>query len=164
MTYHELFGFMSQELASEILEYAYGADKQLYRATLAAVAEAKRQRPTFYEKRPRAERHADMLGMLSRPRMEEVASTLLRTWLIKTKTSMLADFLDKLAIPHESGIVKDFPAQVEDAKLTAAVESLLASYPPEVVIVYLQAFYAMNEVRWQNLEALLQNDARLQFS
>jgi hypothetical protein len=40
---------------------------------------------------------------------------------------------------------------------------LLAKYPQEEVAVYLNAFYAMNEVFWQNLKVLLTDDARLQF-
>ena len=57
----------------------------------------------------------------------------------------------------------DLPASVEDAKLTEAVEALLANYPAEEVAVYLNAFYTMNEVQWPNLESLLKTDARLQF-
>jgi hypothetical protein len=47
--------------------------------------------------------------------------------------------------------------------LQAAVEKILAKYPPEEVIVYLNAFYTMNDVRWANLEAMLKADPRLQF-
>ena len=54
------------------------------------------------------------------------------------------------------------PDSVEDAKLNAAVEKLLATHPQEVVAIYLLAFDGMNEVRWPNLDALLQKDARLQ--
>jgi hypothetical protein len=33
-----------------------------------------------------------------------------------------------------------------------------------VVIVYLHAFYEMNEARWTNLKALLETEPRLQFA
>jgi hypothetical protein len=159
---HELFGFMSPALAQEILEYAYGSDKLLYRAILSAVAEARRLRPAFFEKKPRAERHADMLGMLSKPRLEEAGANLLRTWLLKSQTAMLGDFLDALGIQHDKGVVSDFPPTVEDAKLTAAVEGLLAKYPADKVTVYLNTITATSGVNWPNLETMLQNDSRLQ--
>ena len=65
LTAHELLGFMSQALALEILSYAYESDKPLYHATLTAVAEARKLRPVFLERQPRAERHVTMLAALS---------------------------------------------------------------------------------------------------
>ena len=49
-----------------------------------------------------------------------------------------------------------------DAKLRAAVDALLAKYPPEVVAIYLQAFNEMNEADWTNLKTMLEQDTRLQ--
>jgi hypothetical protein len=59
--------------------------------------------------------------------------------------------------------VDDLPAGVEDEKLRAAVEKLLAKYPAEETAVYLNAFYTMNDVRWPNLESMLKAEPRLQF-
>jgi|GEM_PF-1756378 len=97
---HELFGFMSPALAVRILEHAHESNKELYRAALCAVAEARKLRPAFFERRPRTARHAEMTAMLSRPRLELMAANLLRDWLMKQETPMLADFLDKLGIVH----------------------------------------------------------------
>jgi hypothetical protein len=104
-----------------------------------------------------------MAAMLARPRLELIAANLLREWLMKKQTAMLAQFLDGLGITHQSGAVDDLPASVEDAKLTEAVGALLANYPPEEVAVYLNAFYTMNEVQWPNLESMLRTEPRLQF-
>jgi hypothetical protein len=159
---HELLGFMSPALATDIIAYAYEADKQLYRVTLTAVAEARKVRPVFLERQPRSERHATMLNTLTRPSMELVAGNLIRTWLVKKQKAMLVDFLDALAIPHAEGVVEDLPASMDDTKLRAAVDVLLAKYPPEAVAVYLQAFNDMNEANWPNLKALLETEPRLQ--
>lgn len=163
LTSHELFGFMTPALAGQILEYAHDNNKELYRTALLSVAEAKKLRPAFFERTPRASRHADMATVLARPRLELIAANLLREWLMKYRTAMLADFLDPLGIPHKEGAVDDLPATVEDAKLTAAAESLLGKYPAEEVAVYLNAFYTMNDVRWANLESMLKTEPRLQF-
>jgi hypothetical protein len=90
------------------------------------------------------------------------AATLIRTWLLKKHQAMLVDFLNLLEIPHEEGVVETLPEGVDDAKLKAAVDQLLAKYPPEVVAVYLNAFNDMNEVNWQTLATLLAEDKRLQ--
>src|SRR5262245_53781562 len=154
-TAHELLGFMSPALSAEILEHSHQFDKELYRATMAAVAQARRVRPVFLERRPRKDRHADMLATLSKPSMELAAGSLVRGWLLKKHKALLCDFLDALGLTHKEGVVDDLPPSVEDEKLRGAVEKVLANHPHEVVAVYLHAFYEMNEARWENLKTLL---------
>src|ERR1017187_2169364 len=158
LTSHELFGFMSPPLALDILTYTYEADKPLYRATLGSVAEARELRPIFLERQPRPQRHATMLATLTRPALELVTGNLIRSWLLKKHKQMLADFLDALAIPHQEGVVENLPATMDDTKLRAAVDVLLAKYPPEAVAVYLNAFNDMNEAEWPNLKTMLESD------
>ncbi len=162
LTSHELLGFMSPNLALEILTYAYESDKPLYHVTLKAVAEARKLRPVYLERQPRKERHTAMLSTLTRPALDLVTGNLIRTWLLKKHNQMLVDFLDALGIAHKEGVVEELPPAVDDAKLQAAVEALLAKYPPEAVAVYLHAFHDMNEVDWPNLKNMLETDKRLQ--
>lgn len=155
---------MSPALAGQILEYAHETNKELYRTAMGAVAEARKLRPAYFERTPRAARHTEMAAILMRPRLELVAANLIRDWLMKKQTQMLIDFLDSLKVSHQQGAVDDLPATVDDALLKAAVDGLLAKYPQEEVAVYLNAFYSLNDVRWPNLEAMLKNDPRLQFA
>jgi len=159
---HELLGFMSPALAGDILSFIFESDKPAYKATLAAVAQAKHVRPVFLERQPRAERHATMLSVLSKPNLDEAAGTFIRAWLVKKHAAILADFMNALEIPNENGVVEDLPSEMDDAKLKPAVETLLGKYPHEVVAVYLNAFNDMNNANWPNLKALLETDARLQ--
>ena len=162
LTSHELFGFMSPALALEILTYVYETDKPIYRATLGAVAEARKLRPVFLERQPRPQRHATMLATLTRPALDAVTGNLLRAWLLKKHKQMLADFLDALGIPHQEGVVEELPQAMDDAKVRAAVDALLGKYPPEVVAVYLHAFSEMNTVSWPCLKTMLESVPRLQ--
>src|ERR1041385_8360237 len=131
LTSHELLGFMSPPLATEILTFVFESEKPTYRATLNAVAEARRLRPVFLERQPKTQRHATMLATLSRPTLEPVAANLIRTWLLKKHKSMLVDFLNALGIQNNEGVVEDLPASMDDAKLRSAVDTLLGKYPPE---------------------------------
>ncbi|HEY6168389.1 MAG TPA: hypothetical protein VI454_10140 [Verrucomicrobiae bacterium] len=162
MTSHEILGFMSSKLSTQILDELFVEDKPFYKAVLAGVANARKVRPLFLEKLSRAERHPMMINALSRPSMDESAGNLLRGWLLKKQKPLLRDFLDGLGIAHEDGVVENLPDSVEDAKLHATTETLLGKYPHEAVAVYLLAFNQMNETRWSNLDALLQKDPRLQ--
>jgi len=163
LTSHELFGFMKPALALQIIEYAHDNNKELYRGASAAVAEAKKLRPIFFNRLPRAARHADMAAMLAKPRLELTAATLIREWLVKHHTAMLAMFLDTLAIPHKDGAVDDLPATMDEEKLRPAVEKLLAAFPQEEVAIYLNAFVSMNQAEWPALETMLKNEPQLQF-
>jgi hypothetical protein len=162
MTLNELIGFMSPELANEILDDTFKEDKQVYKAIGAEVAAALKLRPVFFEQKPRNERNKIILDMLTRPRMQATAATLLRSWLLKTEAAMLSDFLDTLGIPHKNGVVEDFPEKIDDSKLNAAIDKLLEKYPNEKVLVYLNSFSAMNDAPWEALTKRLQEDKRLQ--
>ena len=162
LTSHELLGFMSPNLGVEILTFTFETDKPLYRATLGAVAEARKVRSVFLERQPKPQRHSAMLATLARPGLEMVTANLLRTWLLKKYKGMLVDFLDGLGISHNEGVVDDLPATMDDAKLKAAIDLLISKYPPEVVAVYLNAFNDMNDVDWPNLKSMLEADPRLQ--
>jgi hypothetical protein len=59
-------------------------------------------------------------------------------------------------------VVEDLPAEMDEAKIRAAVDVLLGKYPPEVVAVYLHAFSEMNTVGWSSLKPMLETDPRLQ--
>jgi hypothetical protein len=162
LTSHELIGFMSPSLANDILNFSYESDKPVYKATLAGVAQALRVRPVYLERQPRTQRHASVIQVLSRPGLDAVSGGLIRAWLVQKQKPMLIDFLNALNIPNKEGVVDDLPAKVDDAKLKAAVDTLLSKYPPEAVAVYLNAFNDMNEANWENLKAMLESDSRLQ--
>src|SRR5262249_30426743 len=161
LTCHEIFAFMPVPLGQEILDNIFASDKATYRATLNAIADARKVRPVYLERQPRTQRHGLMLAALGAVRLEEVAGNVLRTWLLKSQSAMVTEFLDLLEISHQAGVVEDLPTTVDDAKLNSAIEALLAKYPHQKVAVYLHAFYATNEPRWPNLDALLRTDQRL---
>ena len=163
LTAHELIGFMSPSLALEILEGVHTTDKNVYTATLNAVAEARKVRPVFLQRKARADRHQKMLATLARPHLDIAALGVLQSWLIKIQTPMLCDFLDALGIAHdEHGTVESLPETMADEQLRAAVDGLLAKHPAEKVAVYLRAFNDLNQANWANLGEMLDKDARLE--
>src|SRR5260221_8551808 len=120
---HELLGFMSPDLANDILNYAFESDKPTYKAVMNGIAEARKIRPVFLERQPRPQRHALMIATLSRPGLDQVAGSLIRAWLVKKQKALLVDFLNALNIANNEGVVDDLPATVEDTKLKAAIEA-----------------------------------------
>ena len=152
---------MSPTLAGDVIEFSHASDRKLYRAALEAVAQARKVRAVFLERQPRADRQSLLIASLSRPALSIAADTLLRNWLLKKQTAVLADFLNALGIAHQNGVVEELPKTVEDDRLRAAVEQLLARHPQEVVAVYLHAFNFMNAESWANLDGILRTEPRL---
>ena len=154
---------MSPKMANQILEDTQANNREVYRALVAAMAEAQKMRPVFIGRQPKERRHKNFVQMLSRIGAEEHAGNLIRGWLFKEHKDVLTDFLGKLGIEHEEGMVDDLPDSIDHAKLNEAVDLLLEKHDQELVAVYLTAFNASNENRWDNLDTLLADDERLQF-
>ena len=161
MTASELLAAISPALAQRILEEVHATDKELYRVALASAAQAKKVRPIFLERQPRADQHRTLLALLKRPEFNTIAGNLISGWLVKNQSALLIDFLDALKIKHEKGVVENLPEKIDDADLNNAVGLLLGKHSAEVVALYLRAFNDMNDANWPNLQKLLAEDARL---
>ncbi len=70
---------------------------------------------------------------------------------------MLIDFLDQLGIEHDEGMIEELPDAPPDGKLPAAVDAILAKYPREHVMIYLQVFQAMELAHWPELDEIIKN-------
>jgi hypothetical protein len=162
MTSYEMFAMMPGPLGNRILEEMAGEDKAFYRGILDAVAQARKVRTVYLERQPRQDRHALVVTTLARPSMEPTAANLLRTWFLKKQNQLLIDFLEALGLKHEKGVVEDLPKEMEDAKIKAAVETLLSKHPADVAALYLHSFLHLNDVHWHNLEEILFEDHRLE--
>ena len=159
---HEIFGFMSPTLAAEIIDQIYTNDRDTYRSILASVADSRKVRPVFFERKSKADRHKDMAESLTRPRLEAAAITSLQSYLLKCQTQMLSDFLDALGVKHDNGVVEELPPSPDDATLSKAVDAILGKYPHERVAVYLRAFNDLSQAGWPTLSKMLDQDPRLQ--
>jgi len=160
----ELLGFISANLSNQILSDSAEDNREVYNATLNGVSKLRRMRPQFLRKQPKPARHKLMIESLKRPAFEEVASQLLRGWLIKHQKNMLILFLDTLNIQHEDGVAEDLPNEISDDGLNKAINTLLEQNEREIVVLYLHAFQSMNDSGWANLETALETDERLEFN
>jgi hypothetical protein len=163
MKANEIFERISPELAVEICRYLQKEQAPVFKTAIQGLANQRRLRPVFIERKPPNERYAWMHAALSRKISETLATHLLQAWLLGAQRQMLCDFLDSLEIAHDDdGTVNDLPASPPREKLDAAVAKLLAKYPAETVAVYLHAFQEMDSsAGWLPLGELLRDEPRL---
>jgi hypothetical protein len=165
MRSHEIFQRISPELAAEILGFLHGADKAIYKGIVQGLANQRRLRPVFIERKPRDERNSWIKAALGRPLGDALAGHAIQAWLLGAHKEMLCDFLDSLGIAHDAdGTVDVIPPAPAKEELAAAVDTLLTKYPAETVAVYLHVFRDMDSaVQWPPLDEILAENTRLQF-
>ena len=159
---NEIFARLPESVRGQIFEYLGKEQPNLLAVVTDTFCREQKLRPVFVQRKSKTERQAWLQAGLGRARHAGDAAHLLQIWLVGAHTKLLCDFLDALGIAHdENGTIEDLPAAPEKAKLTEAVEKLLASYDQGVVAVYLHAFQATDENGWPSLEELLTEDPRL---
>lgn len=165
MRAHEIFQRMSAPLAAQIFTFLQTEQKPIYKATIQGLANQRKLRPVFVERKPPLERHAWMHSALSRSISDTFASHVLQTWLLGANKAMLCEFLTALDVKHDDdGTVEELPASPPKEKISAAVTKLFEKYPAEIVAVYLHAFRNTDStVQWPPLDEILAEDSRLKF-
>ncbi len=161
-TTNEIFAKMPAGTAAEVFTFLGEKEANLLHATLGTLAQQRKLRPIFIERKPRAERIKWMQDALGRKQNENVAAHLLQIWLVGAHAKLLCDFLDGLGIAHdENGTLEVLPASPEKATLAEVVNGLFEKHDPRVVAVYLHAFQATDDQGWPPLAELLAEDPRL---
>jgi hypothetical protein len=162
MTSYEIFGRCSSLLANEIFVYLQEKEKPVYRAVIQNLANQRKLRPVFIERKPKPERHTWLHQALARKPADDLATQVLQIWLLGAQQPLICGFLEALQIKHDGkGVVDQLPPEPEPPKLQAAIDVILEHHSPEVVTVYLHLFRMMDDAGWKHLDEILGNDARL---
>jgi len=166
MAPHELIDRMNPDVFSQIFTFLFEKEKAMYKATIESIAKQRNLRPVFIERKPRSERFAWLQRALSRRTSDAIAAHLLQIWLVGEHAKLLCDFLDALGIAHdENGTIENLPEAPTVEQLKVAIETLLTTHDPAVVVVYLHTFQALDDKGgWSTLAELLEADPRLQLT
>jgi hypothetical protein len=162
MRSYEIFRECPAELVNEMFSYLQEHEKAVYRAIIQNLANQRKLRPVFIERKPKTERHEWLRQTLSRKPADDVAAQTLQIWLLGAQKDLICGFLDALEIPHDGkGFVDQLPAEPSSEKLDTAVRQLLEHHRPEIVTIYLHVFQTMDDASWKGLEKILAADPRL---
>jgi hypothetical protein len=158
----DIFRQAAPAVVADIFSYIHENEKPLYKATIESLATQRKLRPVFVERKPRNERHAWLREALGKKSGDAIAAHLLQIWLVGRHAKLLCDFLDGLGIKHDdNGTIEQLPAQPAKETLEKVIDGLLTKHDPEIVAVYLNAFQALDDTGWTNLDEILQSDERL---
>ena len=166
MKAHEIFQHISTTLAAEVLSYLQKEKAPIYKSVVQGLAQQRKLRPVFVERKPASERHVWIQAALRRKISDTFAAHVLQTWLLGAQKPLLCTFLESLGIAHDAdGTVEELPESPPKERLREAITDLLNKYPAEIVAVYLHAFHGMDDtVSWPPLGEVLAEDDRLRLS
>ncbi len=160
---HAIWPTLSPTLANDILLAVQKGNKKLYRTAVEVMAPRMGVRVPILIEMPKTQRHATWIRILGRPEMEVLSFNIFSTWLIETQTPLLCAWLDSLGIEHaDNGCADTFPPEPAATLLKKGVDTLLKSFDPQIVSVYLRCFNQIDETQWPALDEIVKNDPRLE--
>jgi len=160
---HTIWPTLAPTVANDILISVQKGNKKLYRTALEVMAPRMGVRVPILIEMPKAPRHATWALILARPEMEVLSFNIFSTWLIEAQRPLLCAWLDALGIEHgENGCADHFPAEPSAAVFKKGIDTLLKTFDPQIVAIYLQTFNQIDETQWPKLDEILRTDARLQ--
>jgi hypothetical protein len=163
---HELYNAVDPALISQMLNWFREHDRNVYRSAVSTLAQSKKLRLEFIQKKPLPEQYAWILKTLRGKQADTIGEHLLQAWFMAGNQEMLAKFCDAMGIEHDGkgSVTGDLPETLDAAKLDAAVDSLVANYDPKLVALYLHVFNLQAPGGWDALTAKLASDERLKLA
>jgi hypothetical protein len=149
---HQLIQAIGTDLSKQIVTYVQTEHRAAYRLVLDTLAQQRKLRPVFLQKKSREEQAVWIAEQLTMRGNDGVAEQLVQLWLLKGQSDMLITFLDALGIKHDGkGEVEDLPDEIDEKKAKTGITELLKKYPPKQVGLYLHMFRAQKPDGWAGL-------------
>jgi hypothetical protein len=163
---HEIYSSIDPALVTLMLDWFRENDRNVYRSALASLAQSRKLRLVFLQKKPVAEQYAWMLKTLKSKQSETIGEHLLQAWLMAGNQEMLVKFCDEVGIEHDGkgSVTGDLPEELSEETVDKAVDALLADFDPKLTGLYLTVFNLQRPGGWPALSAKLEGDERLSFA
>lgn len=141
-------------------------ERDLYKTTLATLANERKLRPVFIQKKSVADQIAWLHKTLKMKASDMVGEHIFQVYFMQGQQDLLVKFCDAMDIDHDGKGSVDgaLPEELDADKLAAAVDTLLESFEPQLVSLYLNVFNIQTDNGWDSITALLESDERLKLS
>ena len=163
MKAHELYTAADPALVTQMLDWFRDHDRNVYKSAVSTLAQSRKLRLVFIQKKPLAEQYAWILKTLRNRQSDTIGEHLLQAWFMAGNQPMLAKFCNVMGIAHDGkgSVTGDLPAEIDAARLDQAVDSLVGEFDPKLVALYLHVFNLQTSGGWDSLTGKLAADPRL---
>jgi hypothetical protein len=160
---HELYAAADPALFTQMLDWFRANDRNVYKSAVATLAQNRKLRPVFIEKKPLPDQYAWLLKTLKINACDTIGEHLLQAYLMAGQQSLLAMFCDGMGIPHDGkgSVVGDLPKKLDPERLNSTLDRLLGLFDPKLLTLYLHCFNLQVPGGWQELSDKLASDERL---
>lgn len=160
---HEIFKEVEPAIVTELFTTFREEDRDVYKSALASLAQSRKLRPVFVQKKSVADQITWMHKTLKLRGSDTVGEHLLQVWFMKFQQPLLIRFCDGMGIEHngEGSVEGVLPDELDPAKLSETVDGLYADFNPRIVSLYLNLFNLQRPGGWEALENLISNDDRV---
>lgn len=166
MKAHELYSAVDPAIVTQILDWFRANDKNVYKSAVATLANSRKLRPIFIEKKSMADQYAWINKTLKLKACDTIGEHLLQAYLMAGQQSLLAMFCDGMGIPHDGkgSVVGDLPKKLDAERLNSTIERLAGLFDNKLLAVYLHCFNMQVPGGWTTLNEKLESDERLKLA
>ena len=163
MKAHELYSAVDPAIITQILDWFRTNDRNVYKSAVATLADNRKLRPVFVQKKSMAEQYAWIHKTLKLKACDTIGEHLLQAYLMSGQQSLLAMFCDGMGIPHDGkgSVVGDLPKKLDPERLSTTIDRLVDVFDPKLFTVYLHCFNMQVAGGWPELNEKFESDARL---
>ena len=160
---YEIFREVEPAIVTDLFTTFRDEDRDVYKSALASLAQDRKLRPVFVQRKSVTDQIAWMHKTLKLRGSDAVAEHLLQVWFMKFQQPLLIKFCDGMGIEHngEGSVDGALPEELDAEKLSETVDTLYAEFNPLIVSLYLHLFNLQRAGGWQVLEDLLSDDDRV---
>ena len=166
MKAHELYSAVDPAIVTQILDWFRANDRNVYKSAVATLADNRKLRPVFVQKKSMVEQYAWIHKTLKLKACDMIGEHLLQAYLMSGQQSLLAMFCDGMGIPHDGkgSVVGDLPKKLDPERLAGTIERLVDVFDPRLFTIYLHCFNMQVAGGWPELSEKLESDERLKLA
>ena len=165
MNAYEIYQNIKPSIIVDLFIWMRAEERDLYKSTVATLANDRKLRPVFVQKKSIPEQISWMHKTLKLKSSDMIGEHLFQVYFMQGQQTLLVAFCDAMGIEHDGKGSVDgaLPETFDTDKLKAAIDTLLVDFDPQLVSLYLNIFNLQTESGWENLNEILASDERLKF-
>jgi len=160
---YEIYSAVAPSVVNQMLDWFRSNDRNVYKSAVASLAEKRKLRPVFIEKKPMTEQYAWIHKTLKISACNTIGEHLMQAYLMAGQQSLLAMFCDGMGIQHDGkgSVVGELPEALDAKRLDSTIDRLIEVFDPKILTLYLRCFNLQVPNGWTELSEKLNSDSRL---
>jgi len=160
---YEIYSAVDPSVVNQMLDWFRSNDRNVYKSAVASLADKRKLRPVFIEKKPMTEQYAWIHKTLKISACNTIGEHLMQAYLMAGQQSLLAMFCDGMGIQHDGkgSVVGELPEALDAKRLDSTIDRLIEVFDPKILTLYLRCFNLQAPNGWTELSEKLNSDSRL---